>query len=143
MASQLYAPSARHLLQGISMNKLAPLFTATVLVLSGVAFAEDKSTATPPDPSARPDAAQLTKPRGFMLIQRNIYVPVDAEGKMAASENWVVIDKQGFITTEDIEAAQRAQGSGDGDESGIEQSESKTPSMHKPNPIGEGPTILS
>jgi hypothetical protein len=129
------------------MNKLAPLFTATALVLSGAAFAGDAATATASDPSAQPDAsqAQETQPKGFVLIQRNIYVPVDAEGKVA-SQNWVVIDKQGFVTVEELEAAKRAQG--DGGESRPDTGNNEGDAEH-PAPLqgrhapGKGPVIAS
>lgn len=143
------------------MNKLASLFTAAALAWTGAGFAEDNAASAPSDPSAPPDAsaAQVTKPKGFMLIQRNIFVPVDAEGNMS-SEHAVVIDKQGFVTTEELEAAQSTQGSdGDGDQSGTGKSDGdqpapktetpaasmsgSTPSAHKPQRLGEGPMIRS
>lgn len=142
------------------MNKLAPFFTATALVLSGAAYGAGSSTAAPSDPSAGSDAsqAQVTKPKGFVVIQRNIFVPVDAEGNMA-KEHAVVIDKQGFVTTEEFEAAARA--GGDEAESDAAQSEGNaepsepnaqkpeptmngsTPSLHRAHPPGEGPMIRS
>ncbi len=97
------------------MNKLAPLFAATMIALSGAAVAQDDAASTPSDPSAQPDASQghqqaapgagdEAQPKGFVLIQRNIYVPVDEQGNVA-SQKWIVIDKQGFITAEELEKA--------------------------------------
>jgi hypothetical protein len=106
------------------MNKIASIFATTVLLLSGAAFADESATA--------PDM----KPKGFVVIQRNIYVPVDSEGKMA-SGNAVVIDKQGFVTAEELEAAQHEEGGdvGKPDESG-------KPERPRAR-LGEGPMIAS
>jgi hypothetical protein len=106
------------------MNKLASAFATTVLLFSAAAF---------PDESA---ATHDAKPKGFVVIQRNIYVPVDSEGKMA-SGNAVVIDKQGFVTAEELEAAQHEEGA----------DESKPDESNKPEQprvrLGEGPMIAS
>jgi hypothetical protein len=106
------------------MNKLASAFATTVLLFSAAAF---------PDESA---ATHDAKPKGFVVIQRNIYVPVDSEGKMA-SGNAVVIDKQGFVTAEELEAAQHEEGGdvGKPDESG-------KPERPRAR-LGEGPMIAS
>jgi hypothetical protein len=135
------------------MNRLAPLFIATTLMLSGAALAQDDSATAPADPSAPPDASQgqPTQPKGFVVIQRNIYVPVDSEGKVA-SQKWIVIDKQGFVTAEELEAAQREQGTADGSEDegsgasggdGNSNNEDATTSMQGRPGVGEGPMIRS
>jgi hypothetical protein len=138
------------------MNKLVPSFTAIALSLSAAAFAQADA---PAQPSAEPDASQgqEAQPKGFVLIQRNIYVPVDSEGKVA-SQNWVVIDKQGFITTEELEAAQRemaseedagANGKQGGDAANPKpEMPAATPSgsnssLQRHPKIGEGPTVRS
>ncbi len=141
------------------MNKLAPLFAATMIALSGVALAQDDASSTPSGPSARPDASQgqqgqEAQPKGFVLIQRNIYVPVDEQGNVA-SQKWVVIDKQGFITAEEMEkaaneaASQESEGSGSdedapkADEPSTKPSTGAVPLLQKRQSIGEGPMVRS
>lgn len=140
------------------MNKLAPLFAATMIALSGAALAQDDAASMPSGPSARPDASpgqqgQGAQPKGFVLIQRNIYVPVDEQGNVA-SQNWVVIDKQGFITAEEMEKAANEATSQESEGSGNEEAAPKAdePSANAPSPmpslekrpsVGEGPMVRS
>ena len=118
------------------MNKLAPLFAATMIALSGAALAQDDDASTAPEASQ----GQEAQPKAFVLIQRNIYVPVDAEGKVA-SQNWIVIDKQGVITAEEMaKAAEEATSSESGD--GDNDAAQAKPSAQKPA-VGEGPMVRS
>lgn len=138
------------------MKKLAPLFAATALVLSGAVLAETGDS-TPSTPEAK-------KPGGFVLLQRNIYVPVDGEGKLASSQ-MVVIEKQGFVTTEEFEAEARDanKDNGAGNDNGATKDDEATgkegeakPGEHAAPPsertsrsktggrsLGEGPMVLS
>ena len=139
------------------MKKLALVFAAAALAMSGGILAETDDSQTAPE---------VKKPDGFVLLQRNIYVPVDSQGKIA-SEKWIVIEKQGFVTPDEFEAlAKDAAKSGDsggtGDESAGQQEApgeqdatppaeptSATPSTHglpsvrSHPPVGEGPMIWS
>ena len=140
------------------MNKLVPSLTAIALTITGAAFAQDDASS---QPSGEPDAAQgqeAAQPKGFVLIQRNIYVPVDSTGKVA-SQNWVVIDKQGFVTTEELEAARREMADTEDDSAGKPEGQGdpanpkpempaatpsgSTSSMQSQPAIGEGPMVRS
>lgn len=122
------------------MKKLAPLFAVTVLALPGIGLAnadDTASQASPPAANAQSDndsksqaPGEVTEPKGFLLIQRNIYVPVDADGK-ATSDHAIVIDRQGFITAEELAAAQRE--SGDGDNGGM-KGDDNAPGAGKESP---------
>lgn len=137
---------------------LAPLFAATALALPGGVLADTANGAETRSPDEAPAQASPNAPRGFVLLQRNIYVPIDANGK-AASSNWIVIDKQGFVTAEELQAEQPEDGAtgqdggsnGDGSDS---QAAPKTedsappaprtaPSVNGGSPIGRGPMIAS
>ena len=149
------------------MNKLAPLFAATMVALSGIALAQDDAGSAPSDPAAQPDAPQQpgdagqqgqdAQPKGFVLIQRNIYVPIDEQGNVA-SQKWIVIDKQGFITAEEMEKAANeasaegdaqggTEGKGDADvpkaDEPAAQPSSSVPLLQKRPSIGEGPMVRS
>lgn len=108
------------------MKNLATLLAATAVALSGAALANTPGAPQAPAPAApSADAPQLPKvpqsspdaqaqqapeasgkpAEGFVVLQRNIYVPVDAEGKVA-SNDWVVVDRQGFVTADELKAAE-------------------------------------
>jgi hypothetical protein len=99
---------------------LVPLFAATALALSGTVLAQSTPDAANPPVASAPEPQQgapfsgdapatpeteAKAPQGFVVIQRNIYVPVDAEGK-ATSDEVVVVDRQGYVTAEELRAAQ-------------------------------------
>lgn len=125
------------------MNKAAPYFVTIALALSGGAFAQDDSTSAP-DASGDNGAAQgqPAELKGFVVIQRNIYVPVDSQGNMASKKSWVVIDKQGFVTAEEVAAAQRAEG-GKGGEEHSSPSEEDTANTLPPEVDGSAPSASS
>ena len=108
------------------MKKLALLFAAGALAMSGGILAETEDTQPAPE---------MKKPEGFVLLQRNIYVPVDAQGKIA-SEKWVVIEKQGFVTPDEFEAVARDAASGEAgggtkDEDTTGQQDAPTPGQQQ------------
>ncbi|HWH40160.1 MAG TPA: hypothetical protein VNU21_10000 [Usitatibacter sp.] len=140
------------------MKKLALVFAAGALAMSGGILAETDDSQPAPE---------VKKPDGFVLLQRNIYVPVDSQGKIA-SEKWIVIEKQGFVTPDEFEAlAKDAAKSGDSGgtaDEGAGQQEAPTPgeqatppaeptaatpstrglpSVRSHPPLGEGPMIRS
>ncbi|HET9650720.1 MAG TPA: hypothetical protein VFP36_00945 [Usitatibacter sp.] len=139
------------------MKKLAPLFAAIALVSSGAVMAETGDDNQSPSPGESQSAPDAKKPGGFVLLQRNIYVPVDAEGKLASSQ-MVVIEKQGFVTTEEFEAEARDAKKDTGatkDDEATKEGEAKPeePAASPPartsrskaggHSLGEGPTVKS
>ena len=92
------------------MKRLVPLFAATAFAVSGGVLANTADGAQLPEQSAKPGIASAAKPpHGFVVLQRNIYVPVDADGKVA-SENWIVVEQQGFVSAEEVNAAHAESG---------------------------------
>jgi len=113
------------------MKKLALVFAAGALAMSGGILAETDDSQPAPE---------LKKPDGFVLLQRNIYVPVDSQGKIA-SEKWIVIEKQGFVTPDEFEAlakdaAQSGDNGGTSDE-GAGQQDAPTPGIEGATPPAE------
>jgi len=115
----------------VKMKKLALVLAAGALAMSGGIFAETDDSQTAPE---------VKKPDGFVLLQRNIYVPVDSQGKIA-SEKWIVIEKQGFVTPDEFEAlakdaAKSADNGGTSDE-GAGRQEAPTPGEQDATPPAE------
>jgi hypothetical protein len=146
-------------LETSTMKKLALIFAAGALAMSGGIFAETDDS---------PSASEVKKPDGFVVLQRNIYVPITTEGKVA-SDKWVVIEKQGFVTAEEFEAvardAAKGEDNGGSSDEGAGEQEAPTPggeeaptpaeptaatpsaralpSVKRHPPLGEGPMIRS
>lgn len=134
------------------MKDLATLFAAAALAVSTAALA------LPGEPKSQVPSQELSSKstEGFVVIQRNIYVPVDADGKPTSNE-WVVVDKQGFVTAEEMKIAQaeaEAAGKGHGaDNESDSERKDETPKSDKPSPrtepaakslpLGSGTMILS
>jgi hypothetical protein len=121
------------------MKKLAPLCAAIALAWSGgvLANAGDADSQSPQDSQAlSPDSSGKTT-QGFVLIQRNIYIPVDAEGKAASGEA-IVIDRQDFVTAEELKAAQAENGKGgeseDSNGNGLDTNREQAPKLEGPAP---------
>lgn len=92
------------------MKKLALLFAATAFALSGGALAATADGIQPSEESAKPAPDSAAKrPHGFVVLQRNIYVPVDADGKVS-SENWIVVEQQGFVSAEEVDTTHAQKG---------------------------------
>lgn len=119
------------------MKRLVPLFAATAFAVSGGVLANTADGTQSPEQSAKPGIESAAKPpHGFVVLQRNIYVPVDAEGKVA-SENWIVVEQQGFVSAEEVNAAHAGSGmgvpgsqsnEGDGESANVE----RAPKLEKP-----------
>jgi hypothetical protein len=142
------------------MKKLLPLMVATALGLPAAVLAGNEDASDSPSAGNAASAPEVKKPEGgFVLLQRNIYVPIDAEGKVASNQ-WLVIEKQGFVTADEVEAVARdaandVQSSGpkDDDEAAGGQvkprrddaapSPRSIPSPTRHLPIGEGPMTRS
>ena len=153
------------------MKRLIPLAAATALILCSGAIAqtEGDGAQSPGQDQSAPgtNKGSEAKPEGFVVLQRNIYVPIGSDGKVASSQ-WVVIEKQGFMTTDEFETmAREAQadpanngGKGDDDSGGQGQGQGQegapgaevpaapsphtTPSVNgHPLPMGDGPVINS
>jgi len=141
------------------MKKLVPLIAVTAFALSGVVLAgtDDKNESQAPGDAQ--SSAEVKKPEGFVLLQRNIYVPVDAEGRISSNQ-WLVIEKQGFVTADEVEAVARdaandvqSNGPKDDDDASGAQAKPKRddatpsprsiPSPTRHLPIGEGPMTRS
>ncbi|HET7402096.1 MAG TPA: hypothetical protein VFJ62_09955 [Usitatibacter sp.] len=149
------------------MKRFIPLAAATALVLCSGAIAqtEEDGAQSPGQAQAAPGTpnGSEAKPGGFVVLQRNIYVPIDSEGKVASSQ-WVVIEKQGFVTTDEFETmareaqADQANKGGKGDEDSAGQGQEGAPAAEEPAapsphatpsvkghplPMGQGPIINS
>ena len=139
------------------MKKLAPLFAATLLALSGGVLANTPDGADRPQSSTGEPPSEARQPEGFVRIQRNIYVPVDSEGKVV-SNHTIVIDRQDYVTTAEFEAATKEGDAKRGSEDMKEDDNAPAPQTEEPAaspapsasptvrgrvPFGRGPMILS
>jgi hypothetical protein len=142
------------------MKKLVPLIAVTAFALSGAVLAGTDGNNESQTPGDAQSSAEVKKPEGgFVLLQRNIYVPIDAEGKIASNQ-WLVIEKQGFVTADEVEAVARdaandvqSNGPKDDDDASGAQAKPKRddatpsprsiPSPTRHLPIGEGPMTRS
>ena len=94
------------------MKRLAPLFSATAFAVSGGVLANTADEALSPGESRKPGIESATRqPHGFVVLQRNIDGPVDADGKVS-SENWIVVEQQGFVSADEVNAAHAGSGMG-------------------------------
>lgn len=143
------------------MKRLAPLFAATAFAASGGVLANTADETQPPGESPKPGIESATRqPHGFVVLQRNIYVPVDANGKVS-SENWIVVEQQGFVSADEVNAAHAGSGTGapgapSNEGNGESGDAERAPKVEKPaqaphavpsqkggSPLGRGPFIAS
>src|SRR4051812_12571233 len=128
------------------MKKLAPILAAIALASSGGVLADTgegvNSVPSSQDPQAATPDSPAKPAEGFVLIQRNIYVPVDAEGKVASNE-WVVIDRQDYVTAEELKAAQAQNGDGNDTGKAEQAPQPEQPARQPSLPGARGKVIAS
>jgi hypothetical protein len=82
------------------MNPMKTLLWATTIALSGAAFAGNTSGTL--------SGANAIAPDGVVMVQRNVYIPVNEKGSAAADE-MIVVERQAYIPADHLQQDKRSQ----------------------------------